>query len=582
MKNCLYLFGILLCLLSCRENKVVYPHALLLMDSLSHTCSDSAIFALERMETQMQSESQDVRKRYYLLCVKMREKTNERATSDSLILKLLDCYAEEDETETLAEVYYHAGRVYKELGDAPKALSYYTKALEIFDDTSLNNPNLQGLIHSQIGRLFFERGALSEAKEERLTAYSFSSLEKDTLGMVYDLRDVASVYVSMNVLDSALIYYRKAYSLATALQNRREQNITQGQMVRILERMGEDRTALNLLSPILNEVDSTMQSEIYLLASILYQKVDEPDSVSHYTHKLLERGSVYAKTNAYWLLSDIALERENLSDARKYLRGYMQGMDSVWNLNKSEALHKARSLYNYTFREKENYRLKLENERKNFYLSLSVLGILLLLLCLVVYWLYGKKKQMQTRLRVLQLEQLRDAQKRKTLEYVEKNKVLQEELRAKAEEAVANTVLLERLKREKELLYYAGKHAEVEVENKKEARSALLKSEILCFFREQCTQEKNMIISADKWVTLEKAVNEAYDDFMNKLLLIHKMSEYEKQLCLLIKVEFSPKEMSRLTNHSKESIASTRRRLYEKFFGSKGTPQQWDQFIVSL
>ena len=34
--------------------------------------------------------------------------------------------------------------------------------------------------------------------------------------------------------------------------------------------------------------------------------------------------------------------------------------------------------------------------------------------------------------------------------------------------------------------------------------------------------------------------------------------------------------------HSKEAITSNRRRLYEKVFGKKGTPKDWDSFILSL
>ena len=43
-----------------------------------------------------------------------------------------------------------------------------------------------------------------------------------------------------------------------------------------------------------------------------------------------------------------------------------------------------------------------------------------------------------------------------------------------------------------------------------------------------------------------------------------------------------PTEIAKLTLHSKESVASTRRRLYEKVFGSKGSPKDWDSVIYSI
>ena len=34
--------------------------------------------------------------------------------------------------------------------------------------------------------------------------------------------------------------------------------------------------------------------------------------------------------------------------------------------------------------------------------------------------------------------------------------------------------------------------------------------------------------------------------------------------------------------HSRQSISSTRRRLYERTFMEKGTPSQWDEFIKTI
>ena len=52
--------------------------------------------------------------------------------------------------------------------------------------------------------------------------------------------------------------------------------------------------------------------------------------------------------------------------------------------------------------------------------------------------------------------------------------------------------------------------------------------------------------------------------------------------CLLIKINISPIDIAKLTMHSKEAITSNRRILYEKVFGKKGTPKDWDSFILSL
>ena len=45
---------------------------------------------------------------------------------------------------------------------------------------------------------------------------------------------------------------------------------------------------------------------------------------------------------------------------------------------------------------------------------------------------------------------------------------------------------------------------------------------------------------------------------------------------------FPPAATPRLTARSKQSVSSTRSRLFLKVFGRKGTPAEWDEFVMSL
>ena len=49
-----------------------------------------------------------------------------------------------------------------------------------------------------------------------------------------------------------------------------------------------------------------------------------------------------------------------------------------------------------------------------------------------------------------------------------------------------------------------------------------------------------------------------------------------------MKVRIQPRDIALLTAHSKESVASTRSRLYSKVFGKKGSSKDWDDFVLSL
>ena len=85
-----------------------------------------------------------------------------------------------------------------------------------------------------------------------------------------------------------------------------------------------------------------------------------------------------------------------------------------------------------------------------------------------------------------------------------------------------------------------------------------------------------------EWAELTEVVNATYSGFTDKLYSLYRMSEQDYHVSLLIKIRVQPKDIATLTAHSKESIASTRSRLYQKVFGKKGSTRDWDDFILSI
>ena len=84
------------------------------------------------------------------------------------------------------------------------------------------------------------------------------------------------------------------------------------------------------------------------------------------------------------------------------------------------------------------------------------------------------------------------------------------------------------------------------------------------------------------WQELTEAVDGLYSGFSEKLFSLYRMSEQDYHVSLLIKVRIQPKDIALLTAHSKESVASTRSRLYSKVFGKKGSSKDWDDFVLSI
>lgn len=89
-------------------------------------------------------------------------------------------------------------------------------------------------------------------------------------------------------------------------------------------------------------------------------------------------------------------------------------------------------------------------------------------------------------------------------------------------------------------------------------------------------------MSGGDWTELSEVVNGVYTGFSEKLYSLFRMSEQDIRVSLLIKIRMQPKDIATLTAHSKESVASTRSRLYQKVFGKKGSTKDWDDFILSI
>ena len=89
-------------------------------------------------------------------------------------------------------------------------------------------------------------------------------------------------------------------------------------------------------------------------------------------------------------------------------------------------------------------------------------------------------------------------------------------------------------------------------------------------------------LAESDWGELAESVNNVYNGFSEKLYSLYNMSDQDYRVSLLIKIRMQPKDIATLTAHSKESVASTRSRLYQKVFGKKGSTKDWDDFVLSI
>lgn len=211
--------------------------------------------------------------------------------------------------------------------------------------------------------------------------------------------------------------------------------------------------------------------------------------------------------------------------------------DSIRKLNASDAVAKYLALYDYSIRDEQNKELKLKNQQEKSKTTIFVItSILLATILISTIMLYRK------RFEIINLK-------------IEKLKIINRGIKENKAKPTDDKI------------------------------RKINSSEIYKTIQKKISAypEKNENLSETEWDELDNVVNSVYENYTEKLHNIYnRMSSFEYRVCLLIKINISPVNISHLTNHSKESISSVRRRLYYKAFNRKGSPADWDEIINSL
>lgn len=573
-------FCILLCLCAC--NRKPYPQSLIAADSLASACPDSAVTLLKSLKDSMQLAPEAIQMYYRLLCIKANDKAYIQHTSDSLILPVLHYYIEKDDELHLPEAYYYAGRVYRDLEDGPQALHYFEKALETLPENK--ECKLKSYIYSQMGTLFLYQGLYNEALEIFKKEYVCDTNLKDSIGMVYTLRDIAGAYRNIDQEDSSIYYYQTAYKVGTKLQRPDLTNMIQSQIASLYIHLGKYDSAKITLQDALIDIERPNKSGIYSIAAELYHKIGMTDSAAYYYKALLDFGTIYAKETAHRSLAEFALKEGNSQLAIQHFQAGNLCADSIQKITYTESLHQMYSLYNYQLREKENNRLKDENQKKTNYIMYSLIGFSAIIALFFAHNQHNKRKKQELKRQLQRAEQIKEENYKRSQQFIEENNLRIQKLEEELNNINSTNIILRKeIQDQKELLHRETRRAEIEQIKREQVQEMLFNSDIYLLLKERLLDPQGRIfITVEEWLNIESTLREIYPDFFEKLNDIYTFNESQLHVCMLIKAGFSPSEIAKLMKFPKETITSMRRRLYTRIFQEKGKPEDWDNFIISL
>lgn len=480
--------------------------------------------------------------------------------------------------ELLPLSYYYAGRIYSDLEDAPQALDYFQKVLECEPQDSL-----AALAHSQMGSLLLRQRMVTASIEHVQAAYEYDVQQADTTGMIFDLRDMGNAFrCTEDEVDSCLTYYEEALRLATEQGDALMQEELKGSIAVYLIQTDSLQAAWQLLHPLLvdiNQRDASSASTLRSTAAEYYLKTGDTDSACIFFEQLTESGTLYAKQEAYRQLAKHSLAKGDLQKAAELLLNYEKYTDSIAITMQTEALSQADALFSYRLWERENQRL-MKTMTKTKTIAAGAIG-LLLLGGFTMLFLHerNKRKHIAQLLRMERMKEVQEQQYKRSLAFIEENEKKMKELEEQMEKTGQENTLLRKTIQK---LKYANELASIQMQEHQQADKQVKSSSIYQRIQIRLNNKESIGMNDEIWKELEEVVEQAYSGFLKRIEDLCPLNWQERNLCLLLKAGFTPSNIAILTAHSKQSISSTRSRLYERTFLEKGTSSQWDEFIQSI
>ena len=489
---------------------------------------------------------------------------------------------------------YHEALALVDQGDAPSAL----KKLEAAGRLARTD-SLRALVESQKGTLYFSQRMLDRSLQCYKRAYVIDSVARDTVGLIYDLRDIGNVYRAfpgseergVRREDSCLACFEKARQLAIATHNQPMQRDVESQLAAYHLYRNHLDEARRLLMPAMKYLNDDNQSGLLFMMADYYHRSGQRDSATLFYEQLLGKGTLYARRSAHRALAEYALTDGHTEEAMHHLQRYEELTDSAHAASDAEALRRMSALYDYS---------QVQQQAADYHTRLVVaVAVVLLLSGLFVFFiLYGRRKRDIYRIRLQRLEQLLEKAKR-GYDYrgYEGTGVRGYDYRGYEGSEVRG---YENSLVEGEEGNLAPPHPRTSAPSKNHVApphprtSAPSKNHlapphphtapppVFQKMERLLNDTRQDPFTDDDFHELESAIEQNYPGFLLRLQDFCRLSPQERRVCLLLKAEVAPAAIAQLTAHSKQSVTNTRSRLFRKAFGRSGTPAEWDEFVHSL
>lgn len=526
---------------------------------------DSALAILRSVSSEADGFPNSQRMAYYLLLADAKNKAYADMSADSIMHEVADYYDTWGDSNERMQSLYLLGCVYRDRGDSPAALRYYNDAVHCADTTAKEcDYSTLASLYGQISTLYHDLHLYEKDIEYERKAVKASLMAGDTIKAIKYYEHLAPIYNILNQYDSVAFIAKKASELYKKHAGKDISSQAKTLYISTLIKSGDLIEAKELMDEYENTYgiyDSTGKIKnnhkgYFSIKTDYYLKAEKLDSAMIYANELC----TYSNDKKILLLAyrrkmKIHEKLNELSDALKFAEIYNLLNDSTHNIEVSDNFSRMQAMYNYSHHVKVAAEKTVEAKyNRIMYIFAIAAGIIT---CIILVLSYRRKNK--------KMKQQQDEERKIAL--------------AKYMTAVEE---LNQMKEDYEN-YIKRKTSELSMLRKKISLPDGLNNNIM--LNDMQNNMYNEIIK-----DLNKKVNSLTELSGSDIAILHhkskqifpkfytridaqeyELTQQEKNVCLLIKLHFTPSDICILLNAHKQRISNIRANINRKIFGKKSS-----------
>ncbi len=570
-----YLFRLILpllllpLLLACQRGDPAVDALHRTADSLMQSRPDSALLLLQACDSvgvspvsaPVDAWPRRQRMRHELLRAKAMNKAYVNFTTDSVMRQVADYYDSLGTPNERMEAHYLLGCVYRDLGEAPRAIDCYLDAVNCADTTAADCDYwLMASVYGQMANLYHQQLLLSYEIEAHQKACRYDLLASDTLWALHEQKMIACTYILQNKRDSAELMLNDVISHYKERGYEQEALLTSTMLMHIYMANAEKAGKLKAL---IEEYDSKSDDfdenhELHSKKRLFYrykgkwfENTGQLDSAEYYYRKMYYRDMLLTEQNSMYVgLMSVFKKRHQPDSIAKYAQLYCAVNDSSIAIKDREVTAQLAASYKYNSIQKESNRNAEAAHRANLRFLLSTF-LLLALIAITILLVHHYNRQ-------------RKLQRAKYMATIAERTKLRNELDSLNTKDYDGIIA----RKEKEIEYLNGIIAEHHNAYRnvmlKDKLSAFENSEIVRIINEKSDFRKGSPnITNDEWREL---LSEFRKDMPAAYSLLKCLSPLQLYVCILLLLDYDESVIAILRQTKPQTINTAKKRANEKLF----------------